>query len=70
MLKKIMASATLFLALGTIAAAQAIENASRSTIGYVNPDGSVENSSRGTIGYFKDVDPKHVAAFFFFNRKD
>ena len=89
MLKKLLASGVLVLSFGSYAPAQTIENASRSTIGYissngtvenasratigyVNSDGSVENSSRGAIGYFKGVDPKHVAAFFFFffNPKD
>ncbi len=34
-----------------IGSAQRIENASRSTTGYINADGRIENASRSTVGY-------------------
>jgi hypothetical protein len=64
--RKILAISLFILSFGLTVPAQTIENASRSTIGYVNSNGSVENSSRSTIGYAKGVNPKHAALFFFF----
>lgn len=34
--------------------AQSIENASRSTIGYLGADGRIEDSSRSTVGYIQE----------------
>ncbi|MBL0127716.1 MAG: hypothetical protein IPP83_09690 [Flavobacteriales bacterium] len=43
--------------------AQRIENASRSTTGYINPDGRIENSSRSTVGYInKDGSLRDIAS--------
>ena len=44
--------ASLFLLTGIEARAQRVENASRSTIGYINSNGRIENASRSTVGYF------------------
>ena len=41
----------LFLVVALNVSGQSIENASRSTIGYLNADGSIENASRSTAGY-------------------
>ena len=46
-----------------------MENASRSTVGYVN-NGRVENASRSTIGYYDtSIKPEWVAFYFFFLKR-
>ena len=41
------------LLLGQTALAQTIESSSRSTRGYIHPDGTIEDSSRSTRGYIR-----------------
>ena len=53
MMRRILALIVLAIAACTAASAQAVEDSSRSTIGYIGSDGTVESKSRSTIGYFR-----------------
>lgn len=52
-MKRALLLTVAILAFSAAAFGQAVENASRSTIGYIRENGTVENAGRSTIGYIQ-----------------